>query len=41
MRKEKLKTIEFIPIENFTHKIKLTKKYKKYKLQVIDKHLYI
>lgn len=38
MRKEKLKTIEFVPIKNFTHKIKLTKENKKSKMQIIDKH---
>ncbi len=41
MRKEKLKTIEFVPIKNFTHKIKLTKENKKSKMQIIDKYLYI
>ena len=42
MKKEKLKVIEFIPIKNFKHKIKLTKENDgKSKMQVIDNYLYI
>lgn len=41
MKKEKLKTIDFIEIKSFRHKIQLTKKNKECKMEVLDKYLYI
>ena len=41
MRRKKLKVIEMIEILDFKHKIKLTKKYANYKMELIDNYLYI
>ena len=42
MRKEKLKTIEIIPLKDFKDKIKQTKKYKDCRISLLgNTHLYI
>ena len=41
MRRKKLKVIEMIEILDFKHKIKLTKEYADYKIELIDNYLYI
>lgn len=42
MKKEKLRTIEIVPIKNFKHKIEMTKQYKKQRISIIgNTHLYI
>lgn len=39
MRKQRLNIIEMIPFKTFKEKIELTKKYKKYRVRVIENHV--